>query len=204
MNGNLKPTPGMPRIQQLPKDGSVGVRKPCSTTLGAPIRRWTTGRQWRSGVTPPPARSARGLWTWRCAWTTLARCPHTHSHCSSRQLDCYDGQNGAASTLSPGQTGPQHGVHFSTDFSTLARGSRVSAWVVSHRHAPEMTVKMIEILRSGTSLFPFGQCACFARANRFTEPGDPSVGASGGRLMSRRQVGLSTTIGAMALAEASI
>ena len=37
MNGDLKPTPGMPRIQQLPKYGPVGVLKPCSNACPAPI-----------------------------------------------------------------------------------------------------------------------------------------------------------------------
>ena len=33
------------------------------TTIGARIRRWATGRRWRSGATASPARSARRLWT---------------------------------------------------------------------------------------------------------------------------------------------
>jgi hypothetical protein len=49
MDGDLKPTPGMPRIQQLPKNGSVGVLKPCSTTRNGHTHRWATGRpRWRS------------------------------------------------------------------------------------------------------------------------------------------------------------
>ena len=49
------------------------------------------------------------------------RCPHAHSrHNNSRQLDIHDCQNGAASTLSPGLTGPHDGVHLSFPFKLTA------------------------------------------------------------------------------------
>ncbi len=44
MNGDLKPIPGMPRIQQLPKDGPVGVLKPCSTTRSVHTHPWAIDR----------------------------------------------------------------------------------------------------------------------------------------------------------------
>src|SRR5512144_3171800 len=46
-----------------------------STTIAARTRRWPTERRWRSG-----AAAGNRLWTCRRAWTTLARCPHAHSH----------------------------------------------------------------------------------------------------------------------------
>src|SRR5512134_708962 len=51
-----------------------------STTIAARTRRWPTGRRWQSGVATgnPP-------WTCRCAWTTLARCPHAHSRHSNNK-----------------------------------------------------------------------------------------------------------------------
>ena len=44
LNGDLKPIPGMPRIQQLSKDGSVGVLKPYSTTSDSPTHFWAGTR----------------------------------------------------------------------------------------------------------------------------------------------------------------
>lgn len=57
MDGDLKSTPGMPRIQQLTKDGPVGVLKLCSTTRSA--RAGPSAIRCRSRCTIPMAHPAR-------------------------------------------------------------------------------------------------------------------------------------------------
>ena len=62
---------------------------------------------------PPPRAPARRSPCGR-AWTPRTRCPHLHSRNNSRQLDILLGnQNGSASNLSPGPSGPHRRVHLS-------------------------------------------------------------------------------------------
>ena len=81
--------------------------------IRARIRRWrdrTPMAVWRAAS---PARSATTRGYDAALGQRNSRCPHTHRRRNnSRQLDIHNGQNGATSTLSPGPSGPQGGVHF--------------------------------------------------------------------------------------------
>ncbi|HEY1858120.1 hypothetical protein, partial [Acidocella sp.] len=61
------------------------------------------------------------------AWTTLTRCPHTHSHNSSKQLNFYERWNGTDPTLIPVGSGPHYGGQLRLPRST--RRAIADSWL---------------------------------------------------------------------------
>src|SRR5262249_23383789 len=74
MNADPQAGPWMPRIQQLPKLGTVGVLKPCCTTRSGPTHRSDTSRPPRRYLSLPSPRG-RLRYANRLPPATLAQPP---------------------------------------------------------------------------------------------------------------------------------
>jgi putative transposase len=75
------------------REARVGIGAWVAFYNDRPHQCWPTGRRWQSG-----AATGNRLWTCRCAWTTLARCPHAHSRNRNR---CWFNRSGKRRRLPP-------------------------------------------------------------------------------------------------------